>query len=545
MLSNEASKGFMLASSFIPESAITAFRGIAYTDQQIIVGPNGFNEYKYKHNIEINSINEGRFSLFVRDERVFWAKCDNTGQDILYYYASGSNWAVSNSFYMLASHLVRHGVSLNVDEDSVRSFFIDHNLGQQLVSHRTMVREIRVLPLDHAINIRLNSIGGGECATLVRCYNVTNAPAIDVELYRHCVQNYCIKWASRLHCLVSHYKNMESVDLSGGVDSRLNLSLLSASGYDVSEINICSNAAQVRDYEVAQKVVKAVGARIQNKKLPSAMLPGSKRYNLWKLGNLGIYSPVYGNSRADADNFLHLHGAGGGCFRQVYQKKPEEIIDSIKSRCSAGGMGNSFSILLREAFNDMQHSMLSDDAMMLHYRFFRSRFHFGRNAYRSFSSVLITPLSSPDLMFATRYLSDEERNNNQLALDIFLLTNPKLAEIEFDSKSKEFTKTAKENSVFHKENQIRYDKLDEYTVYSGKNVARSTFEQGDDVDFISFLREDLDRFYEPVVKSNLVVRKIAAESIKKLDTKNSLSKRARGAASIISAGEVLNLCGQL
>lgn len=545
MYSEEASKGFVLASSFFPNRPATAFRGIAFTDQDIIIGPEGFQDYTSRNAVTIGSLNDGRFTLFLNDGDLFWAKCDSSGQDILYYYSRGQDWAVSNSFYMLAAHLKEKGARLTVDEECVKAFFINHTLGQQLVSHRTMVQEIMVLPIDQAIKVQLAPNHLGKRLTLVPCYDARNEPAIDAEAYRDGVEAFCLKWASRLHCLVEYYKGMEAFDLSGGVDSRLNLSLLTASGYDVGNLNLCSNAGQARDYEVAQQVAAAVGARIQNRKLPSERMSGKQTYKLWKLGNLGIYSPVYCNTRSNAETILHVHGAGGGCFRQVYRKTPKELGRMMKNKFRAGGIGNAFATLMGDAFKEMKHDMSSHDGMLLHYRYFRSRFHFGRNGYRSLSSVLVTPLSSPDLMFATRYLSDEERNRNQLALDIILLTNPKLAEIEFDSERKNFSRKAMESSLFYREKPISPGNLQQYSVYARAPRAETQNEGAKSDGFLTHLRRDLETFYAPVLDRRLVEKEQLVEAAAELEAEGSLSKRARGASRIISAGEVLALCGQI
>lgn len=537
-------RGFLLASSFIDESPVTDFRGIAYIGKSIVIGPQGFSKYKNKHPLTINSFNEGRFTLFLKDGDVFWAKCDSSGQDILYYYSDGNNWAVANSFYLLATHLKEMGVGLTVDEDCIKSFFINHTLGQQLVSHRTMVREIKVVPIDKAIKVRLRPDDFGKRFDLVQCYDASNKPNIDAEAYRECLESYCLKWASRLRCLIEYYKGMEAFDLSGGVESRLNLSLLTASGYDVGDLNLCSNINHVRDYEVAQKVAAAVGGRIQNRKLRSKPMPAKRAYNLWKLGNLGIYAPVYGNTRSNAEAILHVHGAGGGCFRQVYHKTPDELSRLVKKKFKTGGIGSAFANLMRDAFRDMQHDMSSPDGMLLHYRYFRSRFHFGRNGYRSLSSVLATPLCSPDLVYATRFLTEEERKRNQLALDIMLLTNPRLAYIEFDSENKSFFREAIESSLFYREKPISPEKLEAYDIYTGIVATEVQDEQAKNRTFLAHLMEDFKRFYVWVLKANLVDKELIAEAAAELEASGSLSKRGRGAARIISTGEVLALCGQ-
>lgn len=543
MSTKTANDTYLVASSFSMNPEQMGFRGIAFTRDTIIIGNDGFTEYTSRNPHTPWNLEEGRFSLIYRHNNTIWARCDNTGQDTLFYYRLGDVWAISNSFYLLAKHLHDNGVRLTKHSPSIRSFFIDHPLGQQLVSNNTMIKEIKVLPIDRMVKIQLPAEDQEFAFRLIKHQDIGLRKQVNEDSYYDRLVEYSTKWAGRLASLMTVYKGYEQIDLSGGVDSRLNLSLLLASGYPLADVNFISSKDQKEDLVVAQNLASLFGFSLTNTTAPSRAASQEARYNAWKYGNLGVYSPVYNNVRHQAARYLHVHGAGGGCFRNAYRKSGAAISKAIAEKHPRNHIGSSFLRVMTLGFKQIREDMDHPDGMMLHYRHFRSRFHFGRNAFRSQSSTLVTPLASTDLMFASSHLSSEELEGNKIALDIFLLTCPELATVPFDSIRKSFPRDWIERSRFFKRAPSIADRIIQSDVLHGAAAEPDTepFKRANGCSFIDLMKEDFERCREIVLDHGLIAESFMDAALDRLDSAEALRRKAQPAAKVITAGTVLAL----
>ncbi|SOE51812.1 adenine nucleotide alpha hydrolase family protein [Orrella dioscoreae] len=444
----EDTAGFFVASSWNAAQRRNRFSGMAFTDEAIIIGAAGYEAYSAQVDHSLRDIEEGRYSAIQYRGDVMLARTDALGQDALYYYHRGGDWAVSNSFLLLARHLRAHHVTLSPDYDTLRLPFITHSVARQLVSNHTAFKEIHVLPADRCLQVDLRAHPAQ--VSLLPCGDLSNAGRVSREDYAETLADYAANAASRARALLMHFPHESRCDITGGLDSRVVLALLATTGLDLSTLHFQSNPRHAADYAVATHLGEHLGFKIGNQRPALERTTPDNAYALWKYGNLGIYYPLYAAIGRAPQRALQFHGACGECYRDYYEGSARSLARDMARRFPAKGAGQLFGERLAQALDTLGLGMDAPDALMAHYRHFRSRFHFGRSTFRNLNALLVTPLASPALIRAARHLSPRQRARSQLALDILLATRPALAGLPFDAPGKSFAAETFSDSPFRR-----------------------------------------------------------------------------------------------
>ena len=110
-------------------------------------GTSGLQKYLDENN-SVEWPSEGRFAgIFVEKERIL-IKTDNTGQELLYFFQKDDDWAVSNSFFLLLNYAKSlHKLKFLPHIASCFHLKKGQHIGEQLISHKTMIDEISIVPI--------------------------------------------------------------------------------------------------------------------------------------------------------------------------------------------------------------------------------------------------------------------------------------------------------------------------------------------------------------------------------------------------------------
>jgi len=120
--------------------------GYATTDEALVLGRHGLEQYLAAGHSAAD-MREGRFFGVFPNGATTTIKTDRTGQEQMFLFRNGSAWAVSNSFFLLAMHVAKaHRLTLYLP--ALMSFHLKsgRHIGEQLVSHKTPVAEIQMIP---------------------------------------------------------------------------------------------------------------------------------------------------------------------------------------------------------------------------------------------------------------------------------------------------------------------------------------------------------------------------------------------------------------
>ena len=538
----------MEAVVFIEEANIQEIapllRGVACSNREIIFGDDGLNEsVACGVPIDPDSWTDGRFFAVVdvgEKVRVF---TDPLGQDTLYIYSREpvrvggpplKNWVISNSFFELASLINHRGCRLTFAPGVVAAGLVDRGtrFGAQLISNRTPLQEISVLPLGCAVEY---------CKITGQATVVRNCPGDwlvrgDSCLYADRVEAFIHNSVARIRALADSGFYM-SLDLSGGQDSRTIFGLVLRSGIDFSKVEFFSNPRRLEDLECAMMVSREYGLSLSRSRASVKSSRGG--YDLWKASALGVYLPIYARGTPDChSSVLQFHGASI-LSKKFSKKNPVELADYMYRCMPTKEMGSEVREIFIESFRSIGVNLNDEWASHLHYINFRSRFHYGRNWATSCALTLWTPLISQELGKAAFSLPLKEYRNLAPWRDVMMAVDNRLVEIPFDSPEKCFNREQIESSVFFRKEIGIPSSLPSVAVY-----GRPTFpsiRSDDDRPARVRLEEDLARLAEPALETGIFGPDVVKKAQKALKGSEPVSRSGRLAALVISAGTFASL----
>lgn len=524
--------GFFFISSFNGGRKYN-FSGYMCLNESIVIGERGLNKYLEDfEDLNLYEEIEGRFSIVHESDDKVIARTDAFGQDAIYYYFNNGVWALSNSFLLLCRNLYEEGIDVSLDYDQAQSLKVKHGFTQQLISNDTLIHQVKLLPMDKIMVIDKKE----------RRLKFDKLPGYTFEEYSYCekIEHYVGRAACINRSLLKYFKGRVTVDITGGVDSRLVLATILASGVDLSDVNFLCAKDAGDDYRVASLLAEKYGFEIKNKSFVYGQGSQEVLFDFWKLGNLGVYNPVYFPSSTRPQRLIHFHGASGECFRDFYGTDAFSYLSKV-----AKGQNDQDGVLaLNRKFGKFlsctDGPVESSEVMFSHYLHFRSRFHFGRSTFRNLGEYFVSPLSSLALLSAFRMLSLKEKENRSLLLDVFLMCGHDILDIPFDEESKCFSfEDIQSSRCYSYGKRVFCDR--EFVVYYEEEPRQPKTEKIKEMK--EYMIEDLKRLKNTLVDFGYCTGEEVDQAVLDLNKADRVTLLGQSAAKLISVGEVLNLCG--
>ncbi|MGP4971190.1 MULTISPECIES: hypothetical protein [Psychrobacter] len=429
------SDSYYLFSSFT-ENPEFLFDGYCFIGSDFIFGNLGAEKYICDNNVKIKGGEDGCYVIAYREKDKFIFASDHGGyKKILYYYNPLSKvWAVSNSLHILINHLKSFGINITLNLSQL--YFHSSAKGvaaQQPVSFNTIANNIFLLPTNTTLVI--DSFG-----LEIKINKANNYKEFS---YKHMLSNYIAIWTARFQTIFSEPTLVISQALTGGIDSRAVFSLtsLARKNLDASDkaqhsFNCGKIRGDSKDLEVAEKIAQHYNYKLNNNimKNKRSYLNGEETYNRWKNLSLGLYFPIYFESRKTNPLHINISGGGGEKYRHYYRQNREDTfrkfakrnlsqIDNISSQLEIEGeMLNAMDYLANNSTND---------PLQLHYTEFRNRLHSG---FFSQFIVDISPLNSYLLSDIANNFHDKV-SSSQILYDLINL-EPDVLYFDFDKEEK-------------------------------------------------------------------------------------------------------------
>ena len=521
--------------------------GMAFTDDSVIFGHAGLQRW-LKENNTIDpplALQDGRYAAVIHDKHGLSAFTDTMGQDTIFYYSKGDVWGFSNSFLALAESLSESGVRLKINHAVLAAFQIGSRslFGGQLYSHDTPIRDIYVLPINRLIRVR--SQEEKEARLYVKSRPMQSQSTLN---YQESLIDFVTTWRRRFFSLGKAGLQGANIGLSGGFDSRITFAIAYPVLADIMKINVHSSPGKLDDLGPANVIREIYNIPERDNFKNPATIDSNEAFNLWKLGNVGCYSPIYMPRRHSASTVINVHG---GHFRAVSyaRSKPKERIRmSARHIKNNSGVREEFRNLYENSFNEIDVDVDDPKAMQEHYLNFRARFHYGRAWYKNLSSIVVTPLltrSLKNLTDAREYSVDDVMG--QLSHDLMFLLNPDLTDVPFDSKEKFFTHQMRESCPFHRSALPRIIYDSEMKVY-GDFTDHSSFGRkgisGENLksEFRDRIASEMESAVSILSEMALIDDRDINDAILENTKEGRVSKPTAPATSfIISAGAILSL----
>lgn len=399
------------------------FDGYAWVGSDLIVGQSGADAYRAKFGSHIPHGHDGCYTTVLPTEDGWNIGTDSRGLARLYLFRDGKNWAISSSFYVLVTKLRQLDFKLQHIPGVLGALGVPRGFNDQIATSHTPIRDIELLPSFSSVYISATGL------------SIDSRPVEELGEYDEALAYYLSVWSSRLATLLEDKNVSLQADLSGGIDSRTVMAfLLNSSSFmsGTSGATVVSAWKKTRDFEVAQDIAREYGVPLERQRNRDTSTISQRRaLASWHEDSLGVYLPLYLHGSSFNFAAVHAHGAGGGNFRPYYSGE-RVLSQGIKAKpYLPEEQFEEWLALLEQSSERLQALRPDTPPLILHYREFRNRFHFG---HRPHHSLVFSPLES--ILTDAITDRDDRRDGRQVYFDIKASLSPKLMHLPFDQLAK-------------------------------------------------------------------------------------------------------------
>jgi hypothetical protein len=441
----------------VPLGGVDALMGYAVLDDAVVLGTVGLAAFRAaRPGVRFHPV-EGRFAVLTTEGSEFVVRTDITGQEVVYAYLAEDFWAASNSFAMVIAGVARHR-RLALYPPAIMGFHLKGgtHIGEQLLSHRTMVEWIEVLPA--AAELRIDR--ATRRARVVR-RSLADALPEEGHDYEASLVDFVERSSGALAALARHAPGTHC-QLSGGYDSRLALALLLA-GTGPGAIAVESFPDREQDFRLARAICEALGLRLNAPQPGGSTLDGEASLAVWELASLGVYLPIYPIQNLSTPPGAHLRVTGDLAadwkyFRGTarFNGDAAKVARDIRGELARRPHGREVAEDFLSVFREMDIDPAAPWAMEIYYSLMRSRFHCGRHWYRELGhNRLATPLVSARLVRLEMLAAEHGWDRRRICCDILLAADPRLARFPFDRTDKRFPADLLDASPFRRGCTVR------------------------------------------------------------------------------------------
>ncbi|GAA3338862.1 hypothetical protein GCM10017714_11980 [Curtobacterium pusillum] len=405
----------------LPEAVLS---GYAFVGPDVVFGEDG----RRARGDEVSGGHDGAYTSVTRTATSASIGTDANGAARLYLYRAGARWAVGSSLIELAEWAHASGHPLDRDDDQLASFLLEGTIGSQLVSDRTVFRQIRLVPVGATVAIN---------AGRRKQFRVEPPAATPAwESYGGLLRQALWEIASRTRTLLESDVPLVA-DVTGGRDFRIVLAALRAgNGSDApfgDRVRFRADRRRPEAVAATEAMSEAFGLQLnQTGRVRRAEVDPRWGFDQWRRDELGVYGPIYPYRTSTPE--LLLSGTGGEAHRRVY-KSPS--MESVLMQSVPDGMAQTTVTSLVAAMDASTAEAIGEvpDARMWHFRAFRERFHGGRTALRQ---PVFAPLTSSTLRRASRLRDPSGELGTQITVDVIRNLAPELLEVPLEPGAKPF-----------------------------------------------------------------------------------------------------------
>ena len=430
---------FLYSKNDVLGLANSVLHGYAISENALIINTDGLNTYLGSRKNDFLP-EEGRFcGLFKYKDKII-IKSDIHGQDIIYVYRKGTDWAISNSFMMLSMYASKAG-KINFYQPAALNFFLKngYHVGEQLLSHKTMIEEIEILPVNQEIHV--DRVTGK--TEFISTDFESRFKIIETESdYEDTIISMLSHGMSLLEAIVASNQDIY-LSLSGGYDSRLVLGMISRGLIDSKKVYIRSDINREKDFVIAEQLCKKFGFNLNDFSPPkrNSSLSASESLRMFLLSCGGTYLPIYpvNSGVLSTENVLRLTGdysadasffSGKAMFNGSMRKISGDIAQCLEGKDRGGQVVNDF----LTTFDVLGVDIDSPISSVAYYSAIRSRHHCGRQWYKTMGSdYLMTPLMSKNFTSLNLLNYSQSRREDELFTDIFCAMGKWATETPFES----------------------------------------------------------------------------------------------------------------
>ena len=393
----------------------------------------------------------------------------------LFLYKENNYWALSNSFFYLLQNIKHNNIKFNYSYAcELLISGCSTALDQTLIHNIIRISPYNIISID--IKSKTIAIKKSDTSSI----NSINESSTS---YIETIDTWITKWRNYIQSILTN--NFISVDISGGFDSRIVLSLFYPF-FNNNKLNFfSSNSIKfTKDFKIAKQIADYYGFSL------NTFINSSYKTDLYKKLNVAYFLKFGFEGELNDLNYEYKNlnfkfsGAFGEAIRAKYYKDIDDILfcgvfnhDDIKLNIS----DYAASTILESAIKiDKKYN--SEDVFAKLYMQSRCRNHFGTwiTSNLVFNNIIISPLSDP-ILYKLNFL----KKDSILYPLIILRACESLLDIPFESNrnfSKHIINLAKEYNIKYKKtiytNNINYNiNKRDFSIINGniKNSIASSY----------------------------------------------------------------------
>lgn len=412
---------------------------VVHADRAIRFGAGGYREALNARRGSLDALlrfkGEGCFVRISWNAKELLVERDLFGVCPALYTAAEDLVAVSDSPFALAKLRSDLGLSRTLDWRSAVARSWTNSMGGQLLSSRTIVREIRYMPFNVTLRVALTELIASELPDSVHSAFPQRAGS-----YREQLAEAAVQLASVIATLASAAPAGIRMSLSGGLDSRVCLAagLLSPGMREQMEFSSANRTeAQKRDYAVVRALAEKrrfkLGHRGNVDPRPSDRPRGLP---LWLVANVGMYDYVVLPGKWEAHDVpVAIGGHGAEVYKGNYGwRRIRSIAGLIPDKLVA----NAFFDEAADALVSLGVDALDPHGSEWHYLAYRNAIHGGRFVQSSMLGArplmmaqMVSLSRSPDNPFPA-----PKKYEPSIVSDLLICMDKTLAEMPFDDSKK-------------------------------------------------------------------------------------------------------------
>lgn len=381
--------------------------------------------------LESPGLHEGCYLNFLKKEEGFLVENDYFGQMLRYYFNTGEVACISDSVSFLVSLRRSLGIRNNLNTAVVNSRSWLNSISYQQVGPESVVNEIYYTPPHAAL------LGGANLKEVFLrpvSYGSEYFKGEAIE-YESAIVKSAGEIASTLNSIGSVDGLNVSIDLSGGVDSRVCLAAALASPSLNGRFSVNSVLRLSDDYKVAKKISSHYGLPLNvgygsGERIKDAFL-------YWFSFNAGIYDPLYCPASESLSGKASVGGHGGAVYKGAYKwRSAKSIYRSMKNVDRL--VKDSFFLKMQQGLESIGSNCSEAFSSELLHLLYRNPIHSGRFVMGGGASF--RPLMNKRLCLLSQNISRsssfDRKSGNNISRDILIALNSELAAFDFSSPEK-------------------------------------------------------------------------------------------------------------
>ena len=410
-------------------------------------------------------------------------------------YCSNQDIIIASDSLLAISKCRKHlGLPCSLNHDvALSKGWRTHGIASAPLSTKTIVDEIRILPMGGELQIEFSSpsklkalVGGSPKLNALEIVNRKFADLLVTPI--HSYSDALKEILNRMRGVISQFAKLEDIHiefgLSGGLDSRVLLGIVLSLTDATNSTYIRSSTQPNRksDLDVAKELSKRYQFSLNDidcwQKIVSNATPNSviidNNLGLWALANLGLYDSIFlVDNLWNPTTIIGMGGQGAETLKDTWGGI------SIQELISQGVYPE-----VRQAIIEQMHEALNDggvepnslDAVKWHHLAFKSAFHNGRGGTRS--AVYLRPFLQQAIFTVSLAKQNPFKNTGRsgpgICHDLLILLDPILAAHRYESAEKNITlEYANKRLEELGGNTMQFDEEQEYSVYGSINEVVS------------------------------------------------------------------------